>query len=47
MRSAVLRVPSAVVHVEANYILNPAHADFSRIEIGEPRPLDLDVRLVS
>jgi len=35
-RSAVLRVPSLVVDGEFNYVLNPRHADFTRLEIGKP-----------
>ena len=46
-RSAVLRVPSVVVPEEANYILNPLHADFRAIEVGEARTLEIDPRLVN
>ena len=35
--SAVLRVPSAIVPAESNYLLNPLHPDFAQVEIGEPR----------
>ena len=40
--SAVLRVPSAVVPSEFNYVLNPRHRDFPRIvaEIGIPFTFD-------
>ena len=34
--SAVLRLPSIVVPDEFNYLLNPVHPDFAKIEIGEP-----------
>lgn len=44
--SAVLAVPSAVVPIELNYLLNPAHPDFSALEIGEPERLTLDSRLL-
>lgn len=44
-RSAVLRVPSIVVDGEFNYLLNPRHPDFPRLEIGEPRPFSFDQRL--
>jgi RES domain-containing protein len=44
-RSCVLRVPSAVVPHEWNYLLNPAHPDFASVEIGEPIALETDVRL--
>ncbi len=45
--SAVLKVPSAVTLVEFNYLLNPEHAGFASVEIGEPRPFKLDYRLVT
>ena len=44
-RSAVLRVPSAVVPGEFNYLLNPVHADFKRVKIGEPESFAFDPRL--
>jgi RES domain-containing protein len=43
--SSVLRVPSVIVPAEPNYLLNPSHPDFSRVEIGEPEELRLDARL--
>ena len=46
-RSAVLRVPSAVIETEYNYLLNPAHPDFARISIGTPNAFELDLRLLS
>ena len=44
-RSPVLRVPSAVVPTESNYILNPLHPEFGKIEIGKPEILDVDPRI--
>lgn len=44
--SAVLEVPSVLVPQESNYLLNPAHADFRKIEILDPVPFRLDMRLV-
>lgn len=44
-RSPVLRVPSVVVPAEANFILNPRHSDFARVEIGKPEVLEVDSRL--
>lgn len=44
--SAVLQVPSAIVETEFNFLLNPGHADFAEIEIGEPEPFRFDPRLV-
>ena len=44
-KSAVLRVPSAVVPGEFNFLLNPGHDDFKRVKIGEPEPFAFDPRL--
>lgn len=44
-RTAVLRVPSALVPREPNYVINPAHPDASRIHPTDPVPLDWDPRL--
>lgn len=43
--TAVLVVPSAVIPVENNYLLNPLHKDFSRIQIHSPQPFVLDPRM--
>jgi RES domain-containing protein len=45
-RSAVLRVPSAVVPSEWNYLLNPAHPDFAGITIGPAQLVRFDRRLI-
>lgn len=44
-RSVVLRVPSAVVPSEFNYLIDPAHPDFSRLEISPPFDPQVDPRL--
>ncbi len=44
-RTAVLKVPSAIVSDESNYILNPLHPDFAKVGIGEPRDFAFDGRL--
>ena len=44
--SAVLAVPSAVIPEERNFLLNPAHPDFSKITIDPMRPFALDRRLL-
>ena len=44
--SAVLRVPSAVVVGESNYLLNPFHPDFSKLQINGPEKFSIDKRLV-
>ena len=45
-RSAILAVPSAIIPEESNYLVNPLHADFSRIGIGPARDFVLDSRLL-
>lgn len=45
--SAVLRVPSAVVPEEYNYLLNPEHEHFGSIDFGQPRPFNVDFRLLN
>lgn len=44
-RSAVLKVPSAVVPSEFNYLLNPLHPDYSSIRIDAPVRFEFDPRL--
>lgn len=45
-RSAVLRLPSAIVPNEWNYLLNPAHTDFAKIVIGSKQQIKFDPRLI-
>lgn len=44
-RSAALRVPSAVVDGDWNVLLNPRHADFTKLELFTPRPFRYDERM--
>jgi RES domain-containing protein len=44
--SLILEVPSAVVPIENNYLINPGHPDFDQITFGEPIPLPFDERLI-
>lgn len=43
--TAVLRVPSAIVPREANYVIDPAHPDAARIVVGAAEVLVWDPRL--
>lgn len=43
--SLVLSVPSAIVPMERNFLLNPEHPEMASVTIGEPQPFELDVRL--
>lgn len=45
-RSVVLRVPSAVVPAQSNYLVNPEHPDFGELEVGTARPFPVDERLL-
>jgi RES domain-containing protein len=44
-KSLILKVPSAVVPGEFNYLINPGHPDFSKIKIVETEPFLFDDRL--
>ena len=46
-RSAVLKVPSAVIESEFNFLLNPRHPDFARIRVLKPKAFSFDSRLTS
>lgn len=43
-KTAVLRVPSAVIPIENNFLLNPTHADFDKIKIGRSMRARFDGR---
>lgn len=44
-RSAALRVPSAIIANEWNYLCNPAHPEFSRISLVRTEPFVFDPRI--
>jgi len=43
--TAILKVPSAIIDLEYNYLLNPSHPDFSKIKISVVKPFSFDTRL--
>ena len=45
MTSAVMAVPSAVIPIESNYLINPRHKHFSRITIHSSEPFEFDTRM--
>lgn len=45
-KECILKIPSAIVKEEYNFLLNPAHTDFKKITIKESVPFDLDIRLL-
>ena len=44
-KAATLSVPSVVVPTERNYVLNPTHPGFHRIQIGEAHEFSFDPRM--
>lgn len=44
-QSAVLKVPSAIIPHEWNYLLNPAHPDFARVKLLRTEPFVFDPRI--
>jgi RES domain-containing protein len=46
-RSAVLAVPSTVSPADTNFLLNPAHPDFKRIQIAPPSDFEFDPWLLN
>jgi len=44
-KTAMLSVPSVVVPTERNYVLNPTHAGFHRIQAGEAHDFSFDPRM--
>jgi RES domain-containing protein len=45
-RSVALLVPSVLVPLERNLLLNPAHPDLTLVEIDDPRQFSFDSRLL-
>ena len=42
-----LKLPSVIIPSEHNYILNPAHPEFKKVEIKEVLPFTFDARIKS
>ena len=45
-RSVALRLPSVLLPHHTNVLLNPAHPDFTQVEVGLPESVPIDPRLV-
>jgi RES domain-containing protein len=43
--TAILAVPSVVIPVEFNYLVNPLHSDFAKFKLDSPQPFEFDPRL--
>ena len=46
-KTAVLKVPSSIIHDEFNYLLNPNHLDFKKIKLIATKPFLFDDRIKS
>ncbi|MBO6576833.1 MAG: RES family NAD+ phosphorylase [Rhodothermales bacterium] len=46
LKSLALAVPSVIVPVEWNYLINPDHPDFSKLTPSPPAPAAFDPRLL-
>lgn len=44
-KTAVLKVPSSIIHEEFNYLLNPNHPDFKKIKLAIVKPFLFDDRI--
>lgn len=44
-KTAVLKVPSSIIHDEFNYLLNPNHLDFKKIKLIKVKPFLFDDRI--
>jgi RES domain-containing protein len=44
--SCILKVPSAIIPRESNFLINPLHPDFSRLKVGKAEQFSWDPRLV-
>jgi RES domain-containing protein len=45
MNNLILKVPSAVIGEEHNFLINPLHPDFKKIKIAEVKQFSTDERL--
>ena len=44
--SLILKIQSAIIPGEYNFLLNPLHRDFAKLSIGQPRSFSCDDRLI-
>ena len=45
-KSVILKVPSAIILVEYNYLINPSHPDLAKVVIHPPQKFAFDHRLL-
>lgn len=44
-KTAILKIPSAIVSGDSNYILNPEHRDYKKIKLLRTEPFEFDDRI--
>lgn len=44
-KSAILKVPSSIIHAEYNYVINPLHQDFKSIKLLKSEDFIFDKRI--
>jgi RES domain-containing protein len=44
--SVILKVPSAIIPVDYNYLINPLHQDFSKVIVHSPQKFAFDPRIL-
>jgi RES domain-containing protein len=45
-RGCAMRVPSAIIPTEFNYLLNPCDSRFGQLVVSDPEPFEFDPRLL-
>ena len=45
--SPVLRMPSNIVPIESNFLINPSHPRFKKYTISTPQPVAIDPRVLA
>lgn len=45
LKTAVLKIPSSIINLESNYLLNPKHTDFQRIKLISREPFIFNERI--
>jgi RES domain-containing protein len=46
LRTVILVVPSAIMPIERNYLVNPANTDAARIRVVQELPFSFDLRML-
>jgi RES domain-containing protein len=44
-KSVILSVPSAILDVDQNFLINLTHPDMKQLTMGSPQPLTIDARI--